>query len=181
MEKNLLIKDLISRPDVVRVPEFDDYFVSRTGTIYSNRRNKIIILKPAKDRSGYLVVRLTNNENCIMKKVHRVVAASFFGHSDLPVNHKDFNKENNSVENLEYVTISENNKWNAIHGKYLTGEQNPKSKLDWAKVLTIHSIKSKLSYAEIGRHYSITDVAARLVCVGINWKQMFNLITKEEE
>ena len=60
---------------------------------------------------GYRVVRLSKNGIGIDKKVHRLVALAF-----LPaisgkecVNHKDGNKLNNRVENLEWVTRGENN------------------------------------------------------------------------
>ena len=41
--------------------------------------------------------------------VHRVIMFTFCGHSNLTVNHIDGNKENNSLSNLEYLTIKENN------------------------------------------------------------------------
>lgn len=61
---------------------------------------------------GYLKVMLTNNEG-IRKGffVHRLVAFSFIGYSPLQVNHKDLNKQNNNISNLEFVT----NRQNAIH------------------------------------------------------------------
>ena len=60
---------------------------------------------------GYRVVRLSKNGVGIDKKVHRLVAIAFL--PAIPgkecVNHKDGNKLNNRVENLEWVTRGENN------------------------------------------------------------------------
>ena len=42
------------------------------------------------------------------KLVHRLVMEAFVGQSDLQVNHKDFNKINNKLDNLEYTTPKEN-------------------------------------------------------------------------
>ena len=57
---------------------------------------------------GYLRVRLCENGNYKNYFVHRLVARAFIYESNLDVNHKDLNKANNTVENLEYVTPSEN-------------------------------------------------------------------------
>jgi len=65
------------------------------------------ILKPIKTNSGYMAVNLTTPKRR-QHIVHRLVALAFFGESDLFVNHIDFDKENNSLSNLELVTQKEN-------------------------------------------------------------------------
>lgn len=60
-------------------------------------------------KKGYLKVMLTNKEG--KRKgyfVHRLVALNFIGFSNLQVNHKDKNKQNNNVSNLEFVSNREN-------------------------------------------------------------------------
>ena len=68
--------------------------------------------KISKTKKGYLKVMLTDL-NGIRKGffVHRLVLATYFKESKLQVNHKDGNKENNNLSNLEYVT----NRQNVIH------------------------------------------------------------------
>lgn len=60
---------------------------------------------------GYKKVMLTNSDG-IRKGffVHRLVTANFIKESKLQVNHKDMDKSNNHISNLEYVTASENMK-----------------------------------------------------------------------
>ena len=72
------------------------------------------ILKPGKDRDGYLIVQLSKEGKVKACKVHRLVSQAFIPNPDnLPqVNHIDENKENNHVDNLEWVTCREN----ANHG-----------------------------------------------------------------
>lgn len=59
--------------------------------------------------TGYLNVALQNKTLRKREKIHRLVAAAFIGPpGKLDVNHIDGNKLNNRLENLEYVTRSEN-------------------------------------------------------------------------
>ena len=66
------------------------------------------ILKPSNHRQGYKIITLTKNNQRKSFMVYRLVMMWFFWISELEVNHKDWNKQNNFVENLEYCTSSEN-------------------------------------------------------------------------
>ena len=83
------------------------YWVSSQGRVKSTK-NGVRILKPGKDASGYfrVVLRLDKQSNRFL--LHRIVMEVFKGPSNLQVNHIDENKSNNNLENLEYVTPSEN-------------------------------------------------------------------------
>lgn len=84
------------------------YKVSNLGRVKSLKRS--IILKE-RSNGRYLIVDLQYNR--IIKKcyIHRLVAQAFIPNpSDLPcINHKDENKLNNTVENLEWCSYSYNN------------------------------------------------------------------------
>ena len=60
--------------------------------------------------NGYCFVNMSKNGKSKGYLLHRVVAAAFFGNSQLEINHKNGDKDDNRVENLEYVTHSENQK-----------------------------------------------------------------------
>lgn len=93
------------------IPEYVGlYEVSNFGNVKSlkSRHNKIIVLKKGVDLSGYEIVTLCRNGVHKTKTVHRLVLSAFLGISDKNVNHIDGNKKNNCVENLEYVTKSQN-------------------------------------------------------------------------
>ena len=91
------------------------YEVSNTGQVRSldrfyYRLHKGKVLSPAKDRYGYLTVTLNCNGKSKTIKIHRLVAQAFIENPDnLPqVNHKDEDKTNNNVDNLEWCTAKYN-------------------------------------------------------------------------
>jgi hypothetical protein len=69
------------------------------------------ILKGATDKDGYYKVKLTNGPAQKLVSRHQLVALAFIANPDAKpeVNHKDCNKANNHVGNLEWVTTYENN------------------------------------------------------------------------
>lgn len=90
---------------------FEDYQVSNFGRVKSLKRNKEKILKNNLNSRGYFTVNLYKDSSNI-KSVHQLVAIAFLNHKPcgfkLVVNHKDFNRLNNHVDNLELVTNREN-------------------------------------------------------------------------
>ena len=82
----------------------EHYQVSNWGRVKSIKFGKERILKPQKDKDGYLQVTLCKNNNQCQFKVHRLVAEVFLPNPNnyKEVNHKDENKTNNVVTNLEW-------------------------------------------------------------------------------
>ena len=95
----------------------NEYIVSTEGKIYSLRNKKY--LKTYKNKKGYLKVWLYNNKKRKMYFVHRLVAMAFLPNynASLQVNHKDENKENNDVSNLEMCTANYNNNYGSRTAK----------------------------------------------------------------
>ena len=88
------------------------YMVSSKGKVKSlsyNKTGKEKILTPCVDSKGYLFVTLHSKQ----LRVHRLVASAFLGNGDgLLVNHKDENKQNNNIDNLEWCDASYNLAYN---------------------------------------------------------------------
>ena len=84
------------------------YAVTSCGKVYSYKRKKF--LKPFKRKGGYLSVGLYKNGKTNYYLVHRLVAMAYIPNPDnLPqINHKDENKENNALQNLEWCDQSYN-------------------------------------------------------------------------
>ena len=87
------------------------YQISNKGRVKSLKWGKERILKPGITSSGYLKVLLCKNGMIKHIKIHRLVANAFITNPENKpqVNHKDENKFNNSVNNLEWSTAKENN------------------------------------------------------------------------
>ena len=87
------------------------YKVSTEGNIKSIRSNKILSLDTS--QNGYKRVSLYKNKTIKHYLVHRLVAQAFIPNPDnLPcVNHKDEDKSNNCVSNLEWCTVAYNNNY----------------------------------------------------------------------
>lgn len=98
------------------------YAVSNLGRVKSlnyNHTGVEKILKPQKNRGGYLYINLCRNGKVKAFKVHRLVAAAFLPNpNNLPqVNHKDEVKDNNCVSNLEFCDCKYNNNYGTRNKK----------------------------------------------------------------
>lgn len=102
------------------------YEVSNKGNVRSwlNRRHKITdtwkILSPRIDHNGYLFVNLyDNSHNMKSIKIHRLVAQAFIENPNKykQINHKDENKLNNNVNNLEWCDLKYNINYGTCHAR----------------------------------------------------------------
>lgn len=93
---------------------YDDYQVSNLGRVKSLWYGKERILKPRKNKTGYLQVGLHKNGKIKYDYIHRLVGKTFLDNPDnLPqINHKDEDKSNNNVDNLEWCSASYNMNYN---------------------------------------------------------------------
>ena len=102
------------------IPNYEGYYqVSNLGRIKSlqtgsgsGRRKSVDgILSPTIKSNGYFSVMLYKDTISKRFHVHRLVGICFLGNSILQINHKDKNKLNNNVSNLEFVS----NRFNTNH------------------------------------------------------------------
>lgn len=129
------------------INDFPNYQISNFGRVKSIPRPKTKggLLKQRKDNGGYLKVFLTKNNKGKLVSVHRLVAINFIDNpNNLPeVNHKDGNKENNFVDNLEWMTKQDN-----ILHRFRVLKQEPKRKYIEEKIN--HSTKEgRNQYAQL--------------------------------
>lgn len=129
-----------------RVKGYEEYQVDTNGIVYSKNGKP---LKYSINHSGYKIINFYVNHKRIGFGIHTIVANQFLlkpdNTNDYQVNHKDGNKQNNSVDNLEWVTPLEN-VHHAIHilGFDNIGINNPNSKktkmIDGDKITCFNSM-----------------------------------------
>lgn len=92
------------------IQEFPNFTIDINGNVFDKEKNKY--LKHSKDNYGYVYVNIRHNNNWHKRKIHRLIALSFIPNpfNKLEVNHIDGNKSNFNINNLEWVTKSENAK-----------------------------------------------------------------------
>lgn len=97
---------------------FEGYQVSNLGNVKSNKTGLDIVMHPSKDSDGYMVVSLSPNKGKYKTmKVHRLVAMAFIPnpYGKPHINHIDYNRSNNVINNLEWVTPKENTAHSICH------------------------------------------------------------------
>jgi hypothetical protein len=134
-----------------------------------NRRYKEYIMTPRFDSKGYYQICL-HGENCKKEfRVHRLVAEAFIKNIENKpcVNHKDGNRKNNNVSNLEWVTYSENTK----DGIYRGSIYKPGKKINLSDSENIRTIyqKTNLKQREIASMFNLTQTQISRIIRNKNW------------
>lgn len=114
---------------IKEITGFSGYYISDDGKVFSTKKGEMKELRLVKS-GGYSKVKL-RSDNGVVKifGVHRLVAVAFIPNPEnFPcVNHKDENKTNNCVENLEWCTVRYNNNYgtrNKRVSKAMVGNKN---------------------------------------------------------
>jgi hypothetical protein len=149
------------------------YILKRKETNQYTTKGKI--LTPIEDSYGYLIVGLTRNSQTKLLKIHRLVATTFIPNPEGKplINHKDANKKNNSIQNLEWVTPLENGAHAANNKLMPCGSKNNKAKLTEKKVL---EIRARLALGEkqgqLAKEYSVSQITIHLIKSRKTWKHI---------
>ena len=96
------------------------YQVSDLGRVRSLKFGKVRVLKPQKDKGGYLCVNLYRNRKMKHFYVHRLVADAFIPNDDetkTQINHRNEVKSDNRVSNIEWCTAQYNVNYNGLRYK----------------------------------------------------------------
>lgn len=138
------------------------YSVSNKGNVRNNVSNKL--LKQSLSSNGYLIVSFYLDNKTQKNRVHRLVALSFIPNptNASQINHKDENKANNTVENLEWCTAKENSNYGTRTKRIAKalGHKVKQYKADGTLVAEYFSI------IEAARQIGCCESGIRRACIG---------------
>ncbi len=146
-----------------------NYAVSSTGRVRNNKTNKI--LKPfliGKKGNQYLAVDICPKKSV---RIHKLVARYFIGDSELQINHKNGNKPDNSIDNLEYCTAKENvnHAWKLGLSSPKRGNNNGVSKISEEFAYKIKYSSPEKTHREWADQLGVSQNAVNLIRKGKNW------------
>lgn len=163
--------------DGVRVVEseiYPGYWISENGEVWSSHKNNFRKLKIKVNRGGYCLVNVRKFDSTKWKSVtiHRLVLETFVG--DKPPNfqcrHKDGNKSNNNLNNIEWNTAQINHDDMHLHGTRAKGERIGPAKLTEKEILLIRQLlKTGRPQIEIAEDFQITQGHVSRIKRRVTW------------
>lgn len=144
------------------IPNFDGYSINIYGEVFSIKRKIKKKLKTQISVHGYIKIKL-NKSYCA---IHRLVAITFIANPKNceQVNHKDGNKKNNHISNLEWCTA----KQNILHA-YRAGAKRTKlikSKVEKIKILMRDT---NITNEKIAKRFKCSTRSIEKIRYGENW------------
>lgn len=180
------------------ITEFPDYEVSNFGRVRTKerllryihsvtgnehfRKSQYRFLKVQyNNRTGYKFVQLYLNKKMYNKTIHRLVAETFLENNNNldTVNHKDGNKHNNTVENLEWCSDTYNHKHATETGLKAKGERIKNSVLNENCAHAIkYFLKQGYSHSDLSKIFLVSRTTISLIHSGKIWNNV--ALTNEE-
>ncbi len=151
------------------------YQISNLGRVKSLLFGRERILKTRYSLEGYAVIKLTKKDKGKTYHIHKLLAQAFIPNPEHKpqVNHKDGNKMNNCLDNLEWVTNSENVKHSYKMGliKSKRGSENVQSKLSDEDVSYIRK-----NYKYRDKEFNAYKLAKRF---GVSTSTIYRVVNNE--
>lgn len=174
-----------------KIPGHEDYEASNLGRIRRMKRGPHTrpgkILKPLKQRTGYYRVCLFFNGKRNYLFVHRVVLETLVGPCPPGTqgNHRDGNKANNNVENLEWLTPSQNIRHSFNTGLEVgkKGETNSQAKLtaEQVRLIKLSPINARSDFITLGERFGVSEATIRDIRKGRRWGHILTVRPERKE
>lgn len=157
-----------------QIKGYPNYIIEVTGHIWSYNRDKYLKHQP--HYLGYLQVGLLKNGKRKTFKVHRLLAEHFIPNPNnyKYINHKDGNKSNNDIGNLEWCTHSQNIQHAYDIGLLVAakGENHSNSKLTESEVKEIRLMTGYFLQKDIAEVYGVSSTQVRNIQNNKQWRHI---------
>lgn len=143
----------------------EKYAVSEKGTVKNIKRN--VVLQGSRGKPGYKVIHYYRGKKLIQRYFHHLVLEAFAKGlpKSLVTNHKDGNKLNNQLENLEIVTHKENAQHANITGLCQKSDNRPNTKVLDKDLIKIKQLREQgLLYKDIAEIYGCSRHLISYIC-----------------
>jgi hypothetical protein len=160
------------------IEHFNNYSINKEGIVINNKTKKQISIYVSSH--GYKSVRLWKNNKSKLNYIHRILAQYFIPNilNKTQVNHIDGNRINNNLNNLEWVTPSENMKNASIRGVckniYQKGENHKYSILKEKDIIHIRLCHDNKTYTvkELSEKYKVGTRSIYHIVKRQQWKHI---------
>lgn len=168
------------------LPDIKDYyFITTNGEVISKARTKPIVLKPGLKKNGYLQVSLVQKNGKIKYiSIHRLVALAFIENPNNleQVNHKDGDKQNNRISNLEWVSSKNNilHSWGNNLSRARKGANSNLASISEEKAIEVVELLRTRKYSDKDIEL-MTGCNSKTIVSRIRRKETWTHLTKEDE
>lgn len=165
------------------VPKWEErYQVSNFGRVKSFYKGKQTIVKPQTSRNGYLQTTLYRDGKQKTFRVHRLVAELFILNPEnkSTVNHRDGNKLNCYVSNLEWASRTENLQHAVATGLKKSGEKHYRAKFTNEQVCFIRDNPLDLKGYELGEMFDVHPTVISAIQLGKTYRNAGGVVRKSK-
>ncbi len=168
-------EDLYEVSDHGRVKSLDRNIITSHG-VKKHYRGKLLSPHSGGGNRQYCRVSLWRANKLETEYVHRLVARAFIGPcpEGHEVNHKNSNTTDNRIENLEYLTSSQNKQhYHLLHRGIISGENNWNAKLKEVDVAAIRLLtKNGFPQKYVAGIFGVGQPAVEKIVLGLRWKEV---------
>lgn len=133
------------------------------------------VLSPGSGKSRYQSIRLTNGDVVSTAYIHHIVLTAFLGirPHGMQACHCDGDRQNNSISNLRWDTVSANHADKRLHGTSNTGEKNQNSKLSDQLVANLRRRRKEgASITTLANEFSVSRMTASRAASHKSWSHI---------